>query len=591
MDFDVSVVIRAQDSEDLLVEAARSALSQEGVAVEVALVDDCSQDGTARVAAELSLEDPERVRVVSHLEPQGRLESYRSGLRASHGPRVLLMDAEDRIAPGALARMVAAADEAQANALVASVAYVSDSPEPSSNDETGHQARVVSPLLQTIEGEDVAHALFRDRTVPATLKGRLFDTELARRALAEVERNRLADHDDAAGSFILATMTERMAVRPDIRSLDIAEARHEGPMPLEDFEAICANRATAEVVVDHLNRTEQWERFFADWEGLALMLCEEAVSRFPDGLAPEDLPRAADAMVEAWGAPYLAAAAADLGDRDLAQLAIGLGAAPGLAPKGSRPERLGILVRQGNDLADVLKVYDAVAGRRTSCVFITEQDVPLPETLTRIATLPAHQAVLARGRSLAHELEKAGVDGLILWEGPREGAYDELVARALRMPVALLAAGEHTSPAEYCDVAAQVALATNVIPANGVEGELWNLLGARSGSLRGLVSQMALGTTTRADTDSRTLASRLVATVREQDSRAQALQTSATEALDANERLEAENRSLRDRVADLERRLDNACAERDEFHAALDAEQNAGVLKRVFKRGKAEKTG
>lgn len=589
MDFDVSVVVRAYNAEPYLETAAQDVLSQEGVATELVLVDDCSSDSTARLAAELSLQEPERVRVISHMEPLGRLESYRSGLRASHAPTVLLMDADDRLAPNALGKLLTAAREADADVVVPSVAALTAPTEGDIThdaDSTDAHARVISPLLQSLEGDDVTHALFRDRTVPVAIKGRLYETALAKRAFAEVEQDRLAEHDEAAACFVLATKASRMVVRPDLRSLTIAEERNDGPMPVEEFRKVCANRATAEVVVDHLNRTEEWERFFSDWEGLALMLCEEAVSLFPDGLERDDLPQAADALLDAWGAPYVAAAAADLPDTDLAQLAIALSAAPSLAPRGSRPEKLCILVRKGDDVTEAVKLYDALAGRRTSVVFITEPDVELPQSMTRIATLPPHDAVLARARSLASELEKAKVDGLVLREGPEEGAYDELVARVLGMPVALLADGSHEAPLDHCALAPQVALATNTVPSSGVEAELWSLLGTRIGSLGGLVSQMALGTTTRADSDSRTLAAHLVRLAREQDREARRLSAATDDALDANERLTAENAALKDRIADLEARLEEACTERDELHASLDAEQNSGVFQRVFRRNK-----
>ena len=79
---DVSFVIAAYNAEATLGRAIDSALAQEGVAVEVIVVDDCSSDATLDVAR--SYADP-RVRVVALQLNRGPGGARNAGLDAARG--------------------------------------------------------------------------------------------------------------------------------------------------------------------------------------------------------------------------------------------------------------------------------------------------------------------------------------------------------------------------------------------------------------------------------------------------------------------------------------------------------------------------
>jgi hypothetical protein len=102
----VSVVIPCYNYGRYLPQAVDSALSQEGVDVEVIVVDDASTDGSAAVAWRLASVDP-RVTVVHHKVNQGHIATYNDGLSRAGGRYVTLLSADDLIAPGALARATA----------------------------------------------------------------------------------------------------------------------------------------------------------------------------------------------------------------------------------------------------------------------------------------------------------------------------------------------------------------------------------------------------------------------------------------------------------------------------------------------------
>ncbi|MFE4195029.1 glycosyltransferase family 2 protein [Paenarthrobacter sp. NPDC056912] len=102
----VSVVVPCYNYGRYLPDAVASALTQEGVNVEVIVVDDASTDDSAGVALQLALAD-KRVSVVFHEKNQGHIATYNDGLSRARNRYVTLLSADDLIAPGALARAAA----------------------------------------------------------------------------------------------------------------------------------------------------------------------------------------------------------------------------------------------------------------------------------------------------------------------------------------------------------------------------------------------------------------------------------------------------------------------------------------------------
>lgn len=102
----VTVVVPCYNYGHFLGDAVASALDQEGVDVDVVVVDDASPDGSVAVARELAAADP-RVRVVAHERNKGHIATYNDGLELVEGELCVLMSADDRLAPGALGRAAA----------------------------------------------------------------------------------------------------------------------------------------------------------------------------------------------------------------------------------------------------------------------------------------------------------------------------------------------------------------------------------------------------------------------------------------------------------------------------------------------------
>jgi len=89
--------------------AIDSVLGQEGVEVEVIVVDDCSADDSADIVRAKAARDA-RVRLISHPENRGAVQTFNTGLAAVQGHYVVRLDADDLLTPGSLGRAVAVAE-------------------------------------------------------------------------------------------------------------------------------------------------------------------------------------------------------------------------------------------------------------------------------------------------------------------------------------------------------------------------------------------------------------------------------------------------------------------------------------------------
>ncbi|MFS0866258.1 glycosyltransferase family 2 protein [Microbacterium sp. 179-B 1A2 NHS] len=102
----VSVVVPHYNYGRYLPDAVRSALDQAGVDLEVIIVDDHSTDGSREVARRLAAEDG-RIRLIEHERNLRHIRTYNDGLSQATGDYVVLLSADDALAPDSLTRAVA----------------------------------------------------------------------------------------------------------------------------------------------------------------------------------------------------------------------------------------------------------------------------------------------------------------------------------------------------------------------------------------------------------------------------------------------------------------------------------------------------
>lgn len=102
----VSVVVPCYNYGKFLPGCISSIVSQKGVDVRVLIIDDCSPDDSAVVAARLA-DAHEQVEFVRHVQNKGHIATYNEGLLSwADGEYVTLLSADDELTPGSLARSV-----------------------------------------------------------------------------------------------------------------------------------------------------------------------------------------------------------------------------------------------------------------------------------------------------------------------------------------------------------------------------------------------------------------------------------------------------------------------------------------------------
>jgi succinoglycan biosynthesis protein ExoO len=120
---DITVIIAAWRAADRLRDAVDSALAQRGVSVEVVVVDDASTDSTFSVAEDLARADP-RVRAFRLGRNGGPSAARNRALTEAQADWVAVLDADDRMVPRRLERMLALARERGADVVLGNLATV-----------------------------------------------------------------------------------------------------------------------------------------------------------------------------------------------------------------------------------------------------------------------------------------------------------------------------------------------------------------------------------------------------------------------------------------------------------------------------------
>lgn len=103
---EITVVIPSYNYARYLRDCVASVLAQPHVEVRVVIIDDCSTDDTPEVSAALTAMD-RRVRVIRHSRNKGHIPTVNEGLEHVDTEYIVKLDADDLLAPGALARATA----------------------------------------------------------------------------------------------------------------------------------------------------------------------------------------------------------------------------------------------------------------------------------------------------------------------------------------------------------------------------------------------------------------------------------------------------------------------------------------------------
>jgi glycosyltransferase involved in cell wall biosynthesis len=207
----VSIVIPTRNRRLLLERSLASALSQEGVDVEVIVVDDASEDDTRPY---LHGVHDRRVSLVPHDAAQGVSAARNAGLERARAPWVAFLDDDDLWAPDKLAVQLDAL-RSNPGSRWSCVAAL----------DVDEELRVLEPQAVPARADgDVASRLLAVNVVPGGGSGVLAETALAREAGGFDEELRiLADWD----------LWIRLALRSPLTAVDrplLAYLRHDASM-------------------------------------------------------------------------------------------------------------------------------------------------------------------------------------------------------------------------------------------------------------------------------------------------------------------------------------------------------------------------
>ncbi|MFI9805705.1 glycosyltransferase family 2 protein [Streptomyces sp. NPDC052301] len=127
---DVTVVIGAYEAMPYLVECLASVEAQtmDPARLEVIAVDDGSTDGTGECLEEFAARAPQHVTVIRQENSGGPSGPRNVGLAKATGRYVFFLDADDRLGPEALERMVAMADENGTDVVLGRVEGINRTP-------------------------------------------------------------------------------------------------------------------------------------------------------------------------------------------------------------------------------------------------------------------------------------------------------------------------------------------------------------------------------------------------------------------------------------------------------------------------------
>ncbi len=141
----VTVLIAAYNAADFISRAIASALAQDGVRIELLVVDDASTDATRAVVEALARDDA-RVRLLALPRNGGPSVARNAGLDAARGDWIAVLDADDAFLPGRLAHLAAIAGDAQADIVADNFRYYEVA-----EDEIGDPALVERDATEVID--------------------------------------------------------------------------------------------------------------------------------------------------------------------------------------------------------------------------------------------------------------------------------------------------------------------------------------------------------------------------------------------------------------------------------------------------------
>lgn len=209
----VSLVIPAYNAGRYIEGCIESLRCQTHRDVEIIVVDDASSDDSVSVVERIVSEDP-RVRVVKLPTNSGTLAARKTGILASTGDYVALVDQDDELEPFAIERLLSYAADHEADIYHFGVRVIAENPdaERAAEGMTGF----LTPPPRRIEGESVlVTQLAGDNGFDWHVHHKLYRGDFIRRAYSLASDERLILADDIYMCFIICSIASAYEAIPD----------------------------------------------------------------------------------------------------------------------------------------------------------------------------------------------------------------------------------------------------------------------------------------------------------------------------------------------------------------------------------------
>jgi glycosyltransferase involved in cell wall biosynthesis len=146
----VSIIVPVYNTEKFIAETLQSALNQTYQDIEIIVIDDASTDTSRAIIQDFQTQYPEKIRTIFHTKNTGESIGRREGFEASQWDYIYFLDADDRMYPDALERMLNGFQKTDAKVIVGHRDRIDENSQIIKNDNSARWGEMIIPHLDRI---------------------------------------------------------------------------------------------------------------------------------------------------------------------------------------------------------------------------------------------------------------------------------------------------------------------------------------------------------------------------------------------------------------------------------------------------------
>lgn len=314
MGCDFSIIVPLYNGNSHISGCLESILAQSYRDIELIVVDDHSSDGSCSIVERFAQLD-ERVRLIALNHNGGTLFARKTGVLASNGSYVLLVDQDDELVPGALERLarIVFGREPDVDIVHFGVKVVSEN-EAAAEAAKGMLEYVMPKKRELYDAEILQKQFSESDGFDWNVHHKAYRGDLARKAWGLARDERLTLSDDLYVSYILSSLAKNYIGIPDLEGYVYHLGRGEtfgAGVSLEICNKICdrdifANELVKSFAAEHKDLIPHQE-FSASLQCVAERLVEHAANELADKLPVEEWAAGLNHLSEKWDDDLLTA--------------------------------------------------------------------------------------------------------------------------------------------------------------------------------------------------------------------------------------------------------------------------------------------